>query len=335
MRALYLGSGILLAALCACSGTSQQSTLPALQPQGSSAAAPSEHARPWMARGLKNTALLYVTNQNGLVNVYSYAQGTLVGVLTPFSQPEGECADFSGNVYITDSEDDNITEYAHGSSSPTRVIAETTDHPIDCAVASNDGNLAVANFNLNSSRYNVPPGSIAVYPHGTGKPTIYEALSTDEFQFDAYDNNGDLFAISRFYYYYSIFYRYEFYYLPKGGSTLISMSIPGPSSSGSWEDIQGAAWDGKYFVIESGGVLYRYIIDVKAVLVSKVALSGGSNSGPLAIYRAGPKSPGTQAVGASATGTGGTVYYWDYPGGETIGSISKYLDGPYGVAISL
>jgi hypothetical protein len=55
-----------------------------------------------MGKGVKQQDLLYVSNGDGLVNVYRYWQHTLVGVLTAFKNPLGECTDAIGHVYIAD-----------------------------------------------------------------------------------------------------------------------------------------------------------------------------------------------------------------------------------------
>ncbi len=75
-----------------------------------------------MVKGLKQRDLLYVSNADGTVSVYRYWQRTLVGVLTNFTQPMGECADAAGDVYITDYAASTISEYAHGGTKPIRVL---------------------------------------------------------------------------------------------------------------------------------------------------------------------------------------------------------------------
>jgi hypothetical protein len=101
-----------------------------------------------------------------------------------------------------------------------------------------------------------------------------------------------------------------------------------------WSALQGLAWDGKYWVIDYGD-LYRYTINIKATYIDTITLSGGY--GPdIWIYRHGFKSRGVQVVAASGSSGAGTAYYWSYPaGGNPIGTITKDLDSPSGVAASL
>ena len=141
-------------------------------------------------------------------------------------------------------------------------------------------------------------------------------------------------------------YRYDpfwysgFYYLPKNGTTLLPMSLPGMGCGSShFGVVQGVAWDGKYWVV--GPIyneLFLYAINVKAYEVGTLKLSNGQPPylGAAAIYRKTLKSQGTQLVaGAGAYGSG-SVDFFKYPaGGEPIAQIGKDLDAPFGVAISL
>jgi hypothetical protein len=52
----------------------------------------------WAAAGLGPQNLLYVSNGNGLVNIYRYWQRNLVGVLTDLTKPMGMCADNAQNI---------------------------------------------------------------------------------------------------------------------------------------------------------------------------------------------------------------------------------------------
>ena len=66
----------------------------------------------------------------------------------------------------------------------------------------------------------------------------------DHFTSLAYDDRGDLLATGI--YGYASDYA-EFSYLPRHGSQLIPIDLPG-ESSGSY-DVQGIGWDGKYWVV--------------------------------------------------------------------------------------
>ncbi|MGA9272861.1 MAG: hypothetical protein WBV67_05195 [Candidatus Cybelea sp.] len=282
----------------------------------------------WMAKGLKQRDLLYVSNSNGVVNVYRYWQHTLVGVLTNFTQPYGECADAAGNVYITDYTAEKVDEYAHGGRKPIKVYDDSPYNPQACAVDLKTGDLAVANYGYYQA------ANIAVYPHGSGPPTFYGATRFDHFMSCSYDDRGDLLALAKSGY--SGFYYSNFYYLPKRGVQLVPMNLPGPSRSWEWRGVPAVAWDEKYWVIDDYA-LYRYTINVKATYVDTIKLSDEGSLGPVWIFRKNLKSQGSQVVGGENNyGETDYVDYWSYPaGGTPIAQITKDLDGPSGLAVSM
>jgi hypothetical protein len=313
--------------LAGCGGAVPQVGGPGITSAG--APAVREHrGESWMAKGLKQRDLLYVSNLDGVVNVYRYWQHTLVGVLTKFNRPYGECADAAGDVYIADYAAEKVDEYAHGGTKPIKVYDDSPYNPRACAVDVKTGDLAIANYGYYQA------ANIAVYPHGSGKPILYGASRFDHFLSCAYDDRGDLLALSN--YGYSEFYYSHFYYLPKRGAQLVPMNLPGPSSSSEWGGVRAVAWDGKYWVIDDYA-LYRYTINVKATYVDTIDLSNNGDLGPVWIYRKNLKSTGSQVVGVENNyDSSDSVDYWSYPaGGSLIAQITKDLDDPSGLAVSL
>jgi hypothetical protein len=328
---------VALAVLAACGGSQ-----PFLSPGSANAnakppIAAARLAKSWMAAGAKNRDLLYVSNVDGLVNVYRYWQHTLVGVLTNFTQPMGECVDRAGDVYITDWSAMTISEYAHGAAKALRVISDSYK-PYGCAVDPKTGNLAVANYGEeyaagprgNSSAY---AGNLAIYIHAKGTPTYYGS-KFQHFSACGYDKYGDLLAASSEGY--SGYYSGEFDYLPAKSKNFAEITLPGPSSSWYWDQVAAIAWDGEYWVVDAYG-LYRYSINIKAQYVDTISLSNAGDLGPIWIFRKSPKSAATQVVGTTAESDGkGYLTYWKYPsGGSPIYQTSQDLDAPYGVAASL
>ena len=277
----------------------------------------------WMARGLAQRDLLYVSNANGTVNVYRYWQHTLVGILTKFQQPRGECADWAGNVYIADYNAKKIYVYAHGGTKAIRSIDDQPYRPKGCAV-SPKGDLAVANYGTDYSSY-YGDGNIAVWTHATGTPTYYAGGNDNHFTGCAYDNHGDLLATtlsgySGIWYYYT-----DFYYLPKGSSKAIYMNLPNPYFTSEWNNVQALGFDGKYWVVDSYGGLYRYTINIKAQYVDRIVLNGTYGTGAVALYRKTLKTPATQVAGDSSNyNSKYAVDFFKYPaGGSPIAGIAK------------
>jgi hypothetical protein len=278
--------------------------------------------------------LLYVTNANGVVNVYRYWQHTLAGVLTNFKQPEGECVDAAGNVYIADYGAKKVFEYAHGGSSPIKTIDTSPYAPYACAVNLANGDLAVANYFSYHQR-----GNIAIYRHAKGKAVIYNASFVLGFRSVAYDGKGNLLATNGNGFS-SSSYGSTFAYLPKNAVKLIYMPFCYNSSCGGyWITVGGIQWDGKYWVFDASSALFRWTIsNNKSQFVDAITLNGTylGELGPFWLYRASPKASPTQVVGSSSSGSHGAVFYWKYPaGGNPIASVTKGLDAPFGVVGSL
>jgi hypothetical protein len=159
------------------------------------AAAPN-HRPSWMSPEAKKkgNALLYVSNiGTSDVTVYTYQKNgqtvALSGTLTGFTEPGAPCADKSGNVYIPDYGAAQIFEYAHGATTPTQVLSDTTGNPTSCSVDPSTGNLAVANFAPAS-----PNGNVAVYPQAAGTPTLIEASNVTHPAFVGYTPTGSLYV---------------------------------------------------------------------------------------------------------------------------------------------
>lgn len=285
----------------------------------------------WMGKGVKQQDLLYVTNTNGVVNVYRYWQHTLVGVLTNFVNPRGACSDSAGDVYIVDENTQEIYEYAHGGKKAIKTLYDAPYTPFACSVDLANDNLAVANYG--KGYYGA--GNVAIYHHGTGAPTFYAGANDDHFAACAYNQRGDLLTLG--FYGFSSYYYPDFHYLPKHGTQLLLMKLPGPSRSRYWYNAQSVGWDGKYWTVLSGDGLYRYIINIKAYYVSMTQLSGGDGYvHEVKFYHPAVKSNSVEVVGAGGSASKASADYWDYPaGGDPIDQITKALDEPYGVAISL
>jgi hypothetical protein len=116
------------------------------------------------------------------------------------------------------------------------------------------------------------------------------------------------------------------------------MDIPNPHSYSGWEKVQGLAWDGRHWIVESYNYLDRFAINIKATYVGDTEITSSYNyQGPIAVYRPTTKGKATQVVADSNAFSGKSgVDYWSYPlGGNALYVITQDLDDPYGVAISM
>jgi hypothetical protein len=205
---------------------------------------PTIHTNPnasWMSPEAKHTQyLLYVSDEAaGSVNVYAYKKkaGKLLGQLTGFQFPYGDCIDNSGNVYITDFAAGQIVEFSHGGTTPVQTLADPYGDPIGCSVDPTTGNLAVGNF---SGAGSTCMGGVVVYADATGTGTLYQDKDFDYYWPPGYDNQGNLFIQGRKKHWNRG--KTGIAELAAGTSTLMTVSLSG----GKIEFPGGMQWDGHY-----------------------------------------------------------------------------------------
>jgi hypothetical protein len=285
----------------------------------------------WTRSGKSGQDLLYVSNGNGIVNIYNYSTQELIGELIDFTKPEGECTDRKGDVYITDYSTGDIDEYAHGATTAMRVINESPYNPDACAIDPKSGDLAVANYSDGGS---YTQGSLAIYAHAKGKPKYYTSKALYQVNGVAYDTHGDL-LVTGFYLYSGYYVETAFAYLAAKSKNLQAITLPPPNSSYGWGSVAGLGWDGDYFVVASYQNLYQYSINIKAELVGTVELNGAEIAP--AFYERNRKKQATQAAStAYEFGQNDAAYLYQYPaGGKPYATITHGIDDPLGVAISL
>jgi len=165
--------------------------------QTSAIATHAEHSKSWMLPSAKTGDLLYVSSSDGSVYVYRYLNRQLVGALSGFIKPLGECVDRSGNVFITayssvTETSSSIYEYAHGGSSPIATLSDP-GHAFGCSIDPSTGNLAVANPYDPANPYNVAYGSVAIYQGASGSPAMYYP-SDFGIAMCGYDTKGNLYV---------------------------------------------------------------------------------------------------------------------------------------------
>ena len=143
----------------------------------------------WMSADAKRVALLYVSDEDTSdVYVYSISTDRLVGVLTGFNGPRGICANKNHDIWITESGNSKLLEYAHGGTHPIHVLYDPGQYPVACSVESASGELAATN--IISAKDG--PGSLSLYANANGLPTLVPAFS--QTYIDGYDPDGNLFV---------------------------------------------------------------------------------------------------------------------------------------------
>lgn len=185
----------------------------------------SERGASWMLSSAKKRDLLYVGDIYD-VTVYSYPDGKLEGRLKGFYEIAGECVDKRGDVFIVDTGDSKIIEYAHGGKVPVATLQASASNPIGCALDPTTGNLAVSG------------GNVTIYPNAEPPAKVYTDPNMSEFGWCGYDSAGDLYVDGVYYD------DVAFAELPKDNANLVSVTL-----DQSFRDTGGIQWDGKYLAV--------------------------------------------------------------------------------------
>jgi hypothetical protein len=272
-------------------------------------------ATSWMQPSSKSKTLLYVSDVYGnVVYVFNYPKLTPAGVLTGFSQPEGLCNDSAGDIWVANTLDSELVEYARGSKTPKNVLKDPNEAPADCSVDRKSGDLAVTNIIDNEGG----PGSVSIYKRASGKPKIYSDAAFQREFYLSYDNHGTIWLDGQ-----NSDGDFVYASLKNGAFTNVALS-------GATIDFAGgvAFVDGKITVGDQqgpNGYSIVYQTDGSTITSSTPLLS----SSDVAQYAV----DGKHVFGPDALAE--SLGFWRYPsGGDEIRAFTYGWDVPLGVALS-
>lgn len=307
---------VLILGITGCGGA-QLSAAPALQQQPARQAAQRDRGRSWMLPEAKSRNLLYVSNVFD-VTVYTYPAGKLVGTLSNFDKPYGECVDAKGNVYITDSSFGRIFEYPHGGTKPIATLADKQYQPYGCAIDPTTGNLAVANYETTWDY----PGNLAIYRKARGFPESYVVEGLYYYYYCGYDPTGNLYVDGLN----NGGFNFSFARLPKNSHTLQPVLLPQTITFPG-----GVQWDGKYVAVgdQGGEAIYQFSFTKgQPKLQGHTPLSGAGLVGQFGIDAA------TVAAPNQANSTSNVLLY-NYPaGGNPTLTITDGVSFPFSAVVS-
>lgn len=252
MKAIQIAVACCAAAalLAGCGGGQNAGNAPGgLLPNLKRGAQPSA-ARTWMSPEAKSHDLLYVSDDGGSVYIYTYPQGKLVGTIGGLTGPGGLCTDAAGNVYITETNAQDVLVYPHAGRKPSATMLDFGGFPDGCAVDPKTGNIAVMNFATSPSQ---GPGNVLIYPNASSSPTKYVDLNFNVYLFCTYDAQGNLFLDGMN----GPSTQAEFAELPAGGKALKDITLDTPIVFPG-----GIAWDGKYLALAdiNKGNVYQFAV---------------------------------------------------------------------------
>lgn len=302
------------AAAAICAGCSNGGPNPSLGAFGSAKVFHPDHHRSWMAPDVRKKDLLYISDQSGDVYVFSYPKGELKGTLTGFADPQGECVDKKGDVWITLFSTEELVEYAHGGTTSIGTLSDPGYLLEGCSVDRTTGNLAAANL----AGVGSGAGGVAIYADAQGTATTYSDSNLNLVFSVGYDNQGNLFADGE-----TSGGSFAFAELPKGSGTFTNITLNQTINT------PGAVqWDGKYITVgdATAGVIYQVSVSgSSATVVGSTTL--GSSDGVFQSFIDRGTIIGPNAYSSNAM-------FWSYPaGGTPAKTLTGFVD-PYGSAVS-
>ena len=267
----------------------------------------------------KKAALVYISDYGGgAVDFYNYTPGSIgsqAGSITSgISGPQGLCSDKKGNVYVANTNNRQVLEYKHGSTTLKKTLATSTEYVVGCAV-SKKGNLAVTAI---CSYPSCGEGALLVYKKAKGTPKSYQCSNLYRYYFVAYDKAGNAFVDGS-----NASGGFGLCELPASGSSLQNISVSAPPSFPG-----GVSYDGTYIIVgdQLAASLIQYTISgTTATKAGTVSLTGASDVDQQTVY-------GGYVIGPDAGNAAAEV--WNYPAGGSIINSKTGFSEPVGSAVS-
>jgi hypothetical protein len=305
-----------LALLSDCGGASQLAPNAAMRTRDS-----------WMmpqARSAKS--LLYISDLGDFdVRVFAYPSLKPVGKLTGFDQPQGECADTSGNVWIANTEGMQMREYAHGGTTPIAKLVDALGYPAGCAVDPRSGNLAVTNIANFSGA-----AAVLVYKHARGTPAVYGNKTLSSYYFAGYDPSGNLYVSGT-----NSQHIFALGVLPHGARSIALVAVSG----GTIYFPGTVAWSGSKLVLgdqrcknSATSCLYSLAVSGKSAMIAGSTPLGGACDVAQAWVGLHRVAGGDYA---NCSHEGSSADLWPYPAGGKPSARATGLKQPVGAVVSV
>ncbi|MEO7202236.1 MAG: hypothetical protein ABI431_05565 [Candidatus Tumulicola sp.] len=278
----------------------------------------------WMRPNVVRQKLMYISDiGTNDVQVYTFPQGVQAGTLTGFNQPQGECLDGAGDVFITNTQASNVIEYTHAGTTPVATLNDAGEYPVACAINPRTGDLAVSNA-FDTSFYG---GSVSTYKKAAGKPTTYPNPLFWQSFFLSFDDEGNIFVDGLGN---GSYFTFELAELHKGSWTYTPVTInttinwPGGVI---WTQANIAVGDQEYAPNE-GAVYQIQNSGSGGTVIGTTDLLGACDIAQFFIEKR------TTLIGADSCKANAAFY--KYPaGGAHTRVVSSGLDQPVGVVVSL
>lgn len=292
-----------------------------------------DHHKSWISPDVGRAKSLYFAADfnNEVVYIFTLPKLTLKATLTGFSEPQGECADKSGNVWVANTGTSQVIELSH-TGSIINTIDDSYGAPVGCAVNPKNGAIAVTNFTGTGSN----AGEVLVFATASSTPTVLTNPSQYYYYLDGYDSAGNLRVDGRT--------AGGTYILSAcGKSTCSTVKLTGGTiwfpGAVQWDNLAGN-W--VVFDQECGGTITAcsYPVSASGVLGTPTHYLNSKGGQTCDMVQGTIATNGKSVVGSDFTGPcyytpGGSFNRWVYSaGGKPTKSTAKGASAPAGSAIS-
>lgn len=266
--------------------------------------------------------LLYITSYGtSTVNVYDWPSLKPVQTLKGFTHEDGLCVDGNGNVFVANTNANDILEYAHGGSKPIATLADLPNYyPNSCAVDPVSGDLAVTNLAYGSAS---KTANMVIFKHAAGRPKPYVVSTIYAYYTCGYDDRGNLVVDGL-----NLQNVPGFAILRHGSTHLEALTL-----DQSLRSAGGVQWEGKHWAI---GDAYTkiYQFDISGTQGTKVGETTLDATGTIPeFFISGDRVIAPEHI-SQHDHAGRRAEIFKYPaGGAAIGSI-RDLNLPFGAVIS-
>ena len=149
-----------------------------------------DHHKSWVSPDAQRAPRLLFVSDIGTGDVYIFTMPDmkLKGTLTGFADPQGECSDTHGNIYVANTSEADLFEYSRTGKLLNTYDTDKYGYPLGCAVNPLNGDLAITDYVGLSEG----PGQVLIYSSASSTPTVLTNPNQYYYYFADYDAKGDL-----------------------------------------------------------------------------------------------------------------------------------------------
>lgn len=148
-----------------------------------------DHQKSWISPDVQRAPRLLFVSDVGTNDVYAFTMPDMnfKGKITGLNQPQGECSDTHGDIYVANTKAFQVLEYSR-TGTLLSTYADKSGYPVGCAVNPLNGDLAVTNIR----GFRGARGQVLIYTSPLLPPSVLTNPRQYYYYFAGYDIHGDL-----------------------------------------------------------------------------------------------------------------------------------------------